>query len=73
MQERWSAVDEYVAGLLVPHDRALEAATQSASDAAGLPAIQVSPPQGKRLDLLARSIGRSGRPPTVGSDSSGHV
>jgi len=56
MQERWSAVDEYVAGLLVPHDLALEAA-QSASDAAGLPAIQVSPPQGKLLNLLARSIG----------------
>ncbi len=54
-QERWSAVDEYVAGLLVPHDPALEAA-QSASDAAGLPAIQVSPPQGKLLNLLARSI-----------------
>jgi len=56
MQERWSAVDEYVAGLLAPHDPALEAA-QSASDAAGLPAIQVSPPQGKLLYLLARSIG----------------
>jgi predicted O-methyltransferase YrrM len=55
MQERWSAVDEYVAGLLAPHDPALEAA-QSASDAAGLPAIQVSPPQGKLLNLLARSI-----------------
>lgn len=27
-----------------------------ASDAAGLPAIQVSPPQGKLLNLLARSI-----------------
>lgn len=56
MQERWSAVDEYVARLLAPHDPALEAA-QSASDAAGLPAIQVSPPQGKLLNLLARSIG----------------
>jgi predicted O-methyltransferase YrrM len=56
MQEQWSAVDEYVARLLAPHDPALEAA-QSASDAAGLPAIQVSPPQGKLLNLLARSIG----------------
>jgi predicted O-methyltransferase YrrM len=55
-QERWSAVDEYVAGLLVPHDPALEAA-QNASDSAGLPAIQVSPPQGKLLNLLARSVG----------------
>jgi predicted O-methyltransferase YrrM len=58
MQERWSAVDEYVAGLLAPHDPALEAAL-SASEAAGLPAIQVSPPQGKLLGLLAKSIGAS--------------
>jgi predicted O-methyltransferase YrrM len=58
MQEQWSAVDEYVAELLAPHDPALEAAL-SASEAAGLPAIQVSPPQGKLLGLLARSIGAS--------------
>jgi predicted O-methyltransferase YrrM len=58
MQEQWSAVDEYVAELLAPHDPALEAAL-SASEAAGLPAIQVSPPQGKLLWLLARSIGAS--------------
>ncbi len=58
MQDQWSAVDEYVAGLLAPHDAALEAAL-SASEAAGLPAIQVSPPQGKLLCLLAQSIGSS--------------
>jgi predicted O-methyltransferase YrrM len=52
MHEQWSAVDEYVAGLLAPHDPALVA-----SEAADLPAIQVSPPQGKLLYLLARSIG----------------
>lgn len=55
-QERWSAVDDYAAELLAPHDPALEAAL-SASESAGLPAIQVSPPQGKLLCLLARSIG----------------
>jgi predicted O-methyltransferase YrrM len=55
MQEQWSAVDDYVAGLLAPHDPALDAAL-SASEAAGLPAIQVSPPQGKLLWLLTRSI-----------------
>jgi len=55
---RWSSVDDYVAGLLAPHDAALEAAL-SASGAAGLPEIQVSPPQGKLLQLLARSIGAS--------------
>ena len=55
-QERWSAVDDYAAGLLSPHDPTLEA-TLSASEDAGLPEIQVSPPQGKLLYLLARSIG----------------
>jgi predicted O-methyltransferase YrrM len=54
--EAWSAVDEYVAGLLAPHDEALDAAVR-ASEEAGLPAIQVSPPQGQLLHLLARAIG----------------
>jgi predicted O-methyltransferase YrrM len=54
--ETWTVVDEYVAGLLAPHDEALEMALQ-ASDEAGLPAIQVSPAQGKLLYLLAKSIG----------------
>ncbi len=57
MAERtWSAVDEYVAGLLAPHDEALEMAVRG-SEEAGLPAIQVSPPQGKLLQLLARTLG----------------
>lgn len=55
-QERWAAVDEYVSGLLAPHDQALDAAL-SAAGAAGLPPIQVSPPQGKLLYLLAKSLG----------------
>ncbi len=55
-EEAWSAVDEYVSGLLAPHDEALAAALE-ASEKAGLPPIQVSPPQGKLLALLARSIG----------------
>jgi predicted O-methyltransferase YrrM len=55
-QERWAAVDEYVAGLLAPHDSALDAAIE-ASGEAGLPPIQVSPPQGKLLNLLATAIG----------------
>ena len=53
----WTAVDEYVARLLAPHDEALEAALAASRGGAGLPAIQVSPPQGKLLHLLARSIG----------------
>jgi predicted O-methyltransferase YrrM len=55
-ERSWIEVDEYVSGLLAPHDEALEAALRE-SEAAGLPAIQVSPPQGKLLHLLARSIG----------------
>lgn len=55
-QDRWSAVDRYVTGLLAPHDAALDAAIE-ASEEAGLPAIQVSPPQGKLLYLLAAAIG----------------
>ena len=54
--EAWPAVDEYVAGLLAPHDEALDAAVR-ASEEAGLPSIQVSPPQGQLLHLFAKSIG----------------
>lgn len=49
------AVDDYVAGLLSRNDSFMEAAL-IASEEAGLPPIQVSPPQGKLLNLLARSI-----------------
>ena len=54
--ETWSAVDEYVQSTLVPRDEALAAALR-ASEEAGLPAIQVSPPQAKLLSLLAQAIG----------------
>lgn len=55
-QDTWTAVDEYVTGLLAPSDEALDAAVR-AGEAAGLPQIQVSPPQGKLLHLLAKTIG----------------
>ena len=55
-EKTWAEVDRYVGGLLAPHDEALEGALE-ASEAAGLPAIQVSPPQGKLLQLLARLQG----------------
>ena len=55
-QEQWSAVDAYLAGLLIPADPILEAAL-TASAAAGLPAINVAPNQGKWLHLLARLHG----------------
>jgi predicted O-methyltransferase YrrM len=52
-QEVWTAVDQYINGLLVPSDPILDATLQ-ASSTANLPSIQVSPPQGKLLQLLAR-------------------
>jgi predicted O-methyltransferase YrrM len=55
-QEQWSAVDSYITDLFLPPDPALEAALVS-SAAAGLPAISVSPTQGKLLHLLARAVG----------------
>jgi predicted O-methyltransferase YrrM len=54
-QDTWSAVDEYVAEQLIGADGALEQALRASAEA-GLPAIAVSPPQGKLLHLLARSI-----------------
>lgn len=51
-QELWSSVDRYITDALVPSEPALDAAL-SASDAAGLPPIQVSAAQGKFLALLA--------------------
>ena len=58
-QERWTEVDRYITERVLPADPALEAAL-AASDAAGLPAIQVSPNMGKLLQLLAQSIGARG-------------
>ena len=52
--EQWSAVDRYISDLLLPVDPALDAAL-AASASAGLPAINVSPNQGKLLHLLARA------------------
>lgn len=55
-QERWTAVDQYIGDLLLPPDPELDAALQ-ASAAAGLPQINVSPAQGKLLQLLAQLQG----------------
>jgi predicted O-methyltransferase YrrM len=54
--EIWSAVDSYIAGQLIGSDPALEQALRDSS-AAGLPAIAVTPAQGKLLELLARVQG----------------
>ena len=54
--DQWTAVDEYLAGLLLPDDPVLEQALAD-SKAAGLPAINVAPNQGRFLELLARMAG----------------
>jgi predicted O-methyltransferase YrrM len=51
MDERWAEVDRLLEPLLVAPDEALEAAR-----ARDLPAIEVSPLQGKLLHLLARLV-----------------
>lgn len=55
-QEQWTAVDRYLTDLFARPDPALATALES-SAAAGLPAIQVAPNQGKFLMLLARAQG----------------
>src|SRR5580700_5564057 len=52
----WTAVDQYITDMLAPRDPVLDAALR-ASETAGLPAIQVTPNQGKLLHLLARLQG----------------
>src|ERR1700722_12025216 len=54
--QRWSEVDAYLHGIFVGTDAALEAA-RTASEAAGLPDISVTPAQGKFLALLAQIRG----------------
>jgi predicted O-methyltransferase YrrM len=51
--EQWLRVDDYICDKLIPADPVLDQALQ-ASARAGLPAINVSPAQGKFLHLLAR-------------------
>lgn len=55
-QERWEAVDAYIAQMLLEEDPVLEEVLR-ASAAAGLPPIALSPPQAKFLHLLARVHG----------------
>jgi predicted O-methyltransferase YrrM len=55
-QDRWTEVDRYLDDLFVPPDEDLER-TLETSAAAGLPAIQVSPPQGKLLRVIAQLQG----------------
>jgi predicted O-methyltransferase YrrM len=56
MKDQWTAVDAYLDAMLVREDEALVAALRD-SQAAGLPAIAVTPSQGKLLHLLALMVG----------------
>jgi predicted O-methyltransferase YrrM len=55
-QALWTAVDDYITGKLIPADSALTAALET-NAAAGLPPHDVSPAQGKLLNLFARMTG----------------
>jgi predicted O-methyltransferase YrrM len=55
-QQTFDAVDAFVGETLAADDEALAAAVAEA-EAAGLPAIQVSPAQGRLLTILARLVG----------------
>lgn len=54
--QRWAEVDEFVSGSLGLGDEALEAALKAGVEA-GMPEIQVSPPQARMLEILARAVG----------------
>jgi predicted O-methyltransferase YrrM len=54
-QERWTEVDHYINELFALSDPVLEAALKASAEA-GLPAIQVTPNQGKLLAILVQSI-----------------
>jgi predicted O-methyltransferase YrrM len=54
--DKWIAIDDYIAENFLDDDPALDA-TLAASEAAGLPKIQVAPLQGKLLMMLAASLG----------------
>jgi predicted O-methyltransferase YrrM len=55
-KEQWTAVDHFIEEELLPPDPALAAALRSTAEAS-MPAIGVSPPQGKMLELLVRIRG----------------
>lgn len=54
--DRWEEVERWIVDRAIGDDDALREAV-ARSEAAGLPAIQVDPPSGKLLNLLARMVG----------------
>jgi predicted O-methyltransferase YrrM len=55
LEEIWNKLDDYLDNMIVDQDHALLAALKD-SEEADLPPISVSPPQGKMLHILARSL-----------------
>jgi predicted O-methyltransferase YrrM len=55
-EKLFSAVDAFICETVVEEDEALRRSVEAAEEA-GLPAIQVSPPQGKLLQLLVTLVG----------------
>jgi predicted O-methyltransferase YrrM len=55
-EDQWTQVDQYFSESLLPSDPILQSALET-SVAAGLPAISVSPTQGKLLQMLAQIVG----------------
>jgi predicted O-methyltransferase YrrM len=55
-EELFAAVDAFISETIVEEDEGLRGAIAAAEEA-GLPSIQVSPPQGKLLQLLVRLVG----------------
>ena len=54
-EDQWTEVDQYFSERLLPSDPVLDSALE-ASATAGLPAISVSPNQGKLLQILAQLV-----------------
>lgn len=55
-QDQWTDIEQIVDRFTIDQDDALTAAREASRDA-GMPPIDVSPSQGKLLELIARSIG----------------
>jgi predicted O-methyltransferase YrrM len=55
-EKNWAEVDAFIADLFV-HPDPVQDATLAAGENAGLPPIEVSPPAGKLLFLLAKMVG----------------
>ncbi len=56
MTDTWTRVDQYLCDRLMPADAALDGAL-AATETAGMPAISVSPMQGRLLQMLAHLCG----------------